>query len=70
MFNYQTLRQTLSIIQNLLIIQDSQTSKTIKKLMKTYHNNNKKYNSELFDVLSIKLLIFYDAYAKLGLDRY
>ena len=38
--------------------------------MKTYYDNNKKYNSELFNVFNIKLLVFYNAYAKLKLDRY
>ena len=38
--------------------------------MKTYYNNNNKYNSKLFDILSTKLLVFYNAYTKLKLHRY
>jgi hypothetical protein len=38
--------------------------------MKVYHNDNKKYSGELFDILNNKLFFFYDIYIKLGLERY
>jgi hypothetical protein len=41
-------------------------------LMKTYNDNNKKYNGELYDILDVKLQIFYDYYNKIRLpeDQY
>jgi hypothetical protein len=45
-------------------------SKAISKLPKAYNNDSKKYNNKLFDILSIKLLFFYESYTRLGLERY
>jgi hypothetical protein len=45
-------------------------SKAISDLLKTYNNNSKKYNSELFDILSTKLFFFYKSYTRLGLEHY
>jgi hypothetical protein len=38
--------------------------------VKVYYNDNKKYSSELFDILNNKLFFFYDTCIKLGLERY
>jgi hypothetical protein len=56
-------------LSNIQVILDPRVSRTIKGLGKIY-NKNKKYSSELYDILTIKLLDFYDIYSKLGLDRY
>jgi hypothetical protein len=45
-------------------------SKAISNLLKAYNNDSKKYSSELFDILSIKLLFFYESYTRLGLEYY
>jgi hypothetical protein len=56
-------------LSNIQVILDPCVSRTIKRLGKIY-NKNKKYNSELYNILVIKLLDFYDIYSKLRLDRY
>jgi hypothetical protein len=45
-------------------------SKAISDFLKAYNNNSKKYNSELFDILSTKLFFFYESYTRLRLERY
>jgi hypothetical protein len=46
--------------------------KLLTDLIKTYNDNNKKYSGELYDILNVKLQIFYDYYNKIGLpeDQY
>jgi hypothetical protein len=46
--------------------------KLLTDLMKTYNNDNKKYSGELYDILNVKLQIFYDYCNKIGLpeDQY
>jgi hypothetical protein len=56
-------------LNNIQIVLDPYVSRTIERLRKIY-NKNKKYNSELYNILVIKLLDFYDIYSKLRLDRY
>jgi hypothetical protein len=56
-------------LSNIQVILDPRVSRAIKRLAKIY-NKNKKYNSELYDILVTKLLDFYNIYSKLRLDRY
>ena len=35
--------------------------------MKIYNNNNKKYRGEEYNILDIKLQVFYNCYTKVGL---
>jgi hypothetical protein len=35
--------------------------------MKIYNNDKKKFTGEIYDIFNIKLRIFYDYYAKIGL---
>jgi hypothetical protein len=56
-------------LSNIQVVLDPYVSRTIKGLGKIY-NKNKKYNSELYDILIIKLLDFYNIYSKLRLDYY
>jgi hypothetical protein len=46
--------------------------KLLTDLMKTYNDNNKKYGGELYDILNVKLQIFYNYCNKIGLpeDQY
>jgi hypothetical protein len=37
--------------------------------MKTYNNNDKKYEEEEYDILNIKLQIFYNCYLKIRLSK-
>jgi hypothetical protein len=37
--------------------------------MKIYNNNDKKYRGEEYDILNIKLQIFYDCCSKIGLSE-
>jgi hypothetical protein len=37
--------------------------------MKIYNDNNKKYKGEKYDILNIKLQIFYDCCSKIGLSK-
>ncbi|PVH68828.1 hypothetical protein DL98DRAFT_440303, partial [Cadophora sp. DSE1049] len=37
--------------------------------MKVYSHDNKKYGGELYDILDVKLQIFYDCCAKVGLEE-
>jgi hypothetical protein len=36
--------------------------------MKIYNNDEKKFTEEMYDILNIKLRIFYNYYAKVGLS--
>jgi hypothetical protein len=36
--------------------------------MKIYNNDKKKFTGEMYDILNIKLRVFYDCYAKVGLS--
>jgi hypothetical protein len=56
-------------LNNIQVVLDPCVSRTIERLGKIY-NKDKKYNSELYDILATKLLDFYNIYSKLGLDRY
>jgi hypothetical protein len=44
-------------------------SKLITDLMKVYNDNDKKYGGELYDILDIKLQVFYDCCKKVGLPE-
>jgi hypothetical protein len=56
-------------LNNIQVVLDPYISRTIKGLRKIY-NKDKKYNSELYDILATKLLDFYDICSKLRLDCY
>jgi hypothetical protein len=56
-------------LSNIQVVLDPCVSRAIKGLGKIY-NKDKKYNSELYDILATKLLDFYDIYSKLRLDYY
>jgi hypothetical protein len=56
-------------LNNIQVVLDPRISRTIERLRKIY-NKDKKYNSELYDILAIKLLDFYNICSKLGLNRY
>jgi hypothetical protein len=43
--------------------------KLITDLMKIYNNNDKKYSGELYDILDVKLQVFYNCYNKVGLPE-
>jgi hypothetical protein len=51
------------------LIQETQEtlSRLIIDLFKLYQNNNKKYTRELYNILNIKLRVFYDCYKKVRL---
>ena len=38
-------------------------------LIKIYNNDNKKYRGEEYDILDIKLQVFYDCYSKIRLPE-
>jgi hypothetical protein len=42
-------------------------SRLIINLFKLYQNDDKKYTGELYDILDIKLRVFYDCCKKVGL---
>ena len=42
-------------------------SKLLADLMKIYNNDDKKYGGEEYDILDIKLQVFYDCCTKVGL---
>ena len=42
-------------------------TKLLTDLMKVYNNNDKKYGGELYDILDIKLQVFYDCCNKVKL---
>jgi hypothetical protein len=44
-------------------------SQLIIDLFKLYQDNNKKYTGELYDILDIKLRVFYDCCKKVGLQE-
>jgi hypothetical protein len=46
---------------------DNLLTKLLTNLIKIYNNNNKKYGEEKYDILDIKLQIFYDCCLKIGL---
>jgi hypothetical protein len=56
-------------LSNIQVVLDPRVSRAIEGLAKIY-NKNKKYSSELYDILTTKLLDFYNIYSKLKLDRY
>jgi hypothetical protein len=56
-------------LSNIQVVLDPYISRAIEGLGKIY-NKDKKYNSELYDILTTKLLDFYDICSKLRLDRY
>jgi hypothetical protein len=45
------------------------TSQLIMDLFKLYQSNNKKYTKELYDILNIKLRVFYNCCEKVGLQK-
>jgi hypothetical protein len=47
-------------------------TKLLTDLIKTYNDNDKKYSGELYDILDIKLQVFYDYYNKVRVpeDQY
>jgi hypothetical protein len=68
---YQTPAQATSIIRyNQPTVPDTQTSKAIGDLLKAYNDDSKKYSGELFDILSTKLLFFYESCTRLGLEHH
>jgi hypothetical protein len=56
-------------LSNIQVVLDPRVSRAIEGLGKIY-NKDKKYGGELYNILTTKLLDFYDTYSKLGLDRY
>jgi hypothetical protein len=56
-------------LNNIQVVFDPYVSRAIERLGKIY-NKDKKYSSELYDILATKLLDFYDIYSKFRLDRY
>ena len=44
-------------------------TKLLTDLMKIYNNNNKKYGGKLYDILDIKLQVFYNCYNKVRLPK-
>ena len=56
-------------LSNIQVVLDPRVSRTIERLRKIY-NEDKKYSSELYDILITKLLDFYYICSKLGLDHY
>ena len=47
-------------------------TKLLTDLIKIYNDNNKKYRGELYDILDVKLQVFYNCCNKVGLpeDQY
>ena len=47
-------------------------TKLLTDLIKIYNDNNKKYGGELYDILDVKLQVFYNCYNKVRLpeDQY
>jgi hypothetical protein len=46
---------------------DNLPTKLLTDLMKIYNNDDKKYGGEEYNILDIKLQIFYDCCSKIGL---
>jgi hypothetical protein len=44
-------------------------TKLIIDLVKLYNDNNDKYGGELYDILDVKLQIFYECYNTIGLPE-
>jgi hypothetical protein len=49
--------------------QDDPLAKLLTDLMKIYSNNDKKYRGEEYDILDVKLQVFYDCCSKIRLPK-